>query len=230
MTTRGVSCPVCSRFHQLPAPDVMMLPMNHAVLEIVKSMAKGEIAQQPDICAVCDKIAATVICVDCLPGTQFKFCDKCDRDEHMRNFGPARRHKRYPIDDPPSPNIDTFCPRHTSVAATLYSCTLAEFGCHLCQQDPNWVQSHAMHFEPVHEVTEKLQGRVKKLTKYSNDMVVKLKESKQNLETIENGLEPSAMDVRTQITETFTRCVELLQERQRTLLANVDIEVSLFCE
>lgn len=225
MTTRGVSCPVCNRFHHLSSPDVMQLPINFAVLDLVKSVAQNR-AVLPDVCAVCKETAASVICVDCVPGTHFKFCDKCDRGEHMRGFGPAQRHKRFPIDDPPALDPSIFCPRHTGVAVNLYSRDYAEFACHLCQQDDNWVQSHAMHFEPIHEVSGKLHERVKRLTKYSNDIVQKLKESGQNLETIDNELEPGAMRVKTQITETFTKCVELLQERQRTLLANVDIEVS----
>jgi hypothetical protein len=205
----------------------MLLPINYAVLDIVNVSTKDGIEQpsvpQRPLCGVCGTNTASVYCVHCLPGSLFNFCEKCDRDEHMRNFGPARRHNRFPIDDAP-PNDSTFCSRHP-VAATMYSDVLAEFACHVCQQEEDW-QSRSGHFEPVDGATKKLMERVKQLNKYCSDMLWKLGMSKQNLETIENDLEPSAMTVKTQVTETFSRCVEVLQERQRTLLANVDVEVS----
>lgn len=219
---------MCNRFHQLPTPDVMLLPLNYAVLEIVKNIAAQDVppnVPQRPLCSVCEANPATVICVHCSPGTLFKFCEKCDRDEHMRNFGPAQRHNRFPIDNSPVPSTSTFCSSHAHIAATLYSESLVEFACNLCQQEDDW-QARAVHFELIHEVTEKMKERVKKLTKYSSDMLWKLGESKQNLETVTNDLEPGAMAVKTQVTETFSKCVELLQERQKTLLANVDVEVS----
>lgn len=223
---------MCNKFHRLPTPDVMLLPVNYAVLDIVKNIAAQDeppsVPQKP-LCGVCNTSPATVICIHCLPNTFFKFCDKCDLDEHMRKFDPVRRHKRFPIGSSLVPGTSTTCSRHAHSAATLYSELLAEFACHLCQQEEDW-QARAVHFEDTLKVTEKLKERVKMLTKYSSEMIWKLGESKQNLEAISNDLEPSSLAVKTQVTETFSKCVELLQERQKTLLANVDMEVSWFCE
>lgn len=229
MTSRGVSCPVCNRFHTLSAPDVMLLPINYAVLDIVKNIdTQGQQSEvQAPLCGVCKTSPATVICVDCEPGSLYNFCDTCDAGEHARPFGPAQRHKRFPIDDPPIPGSSGFCSRHTMVAATLYSDNLDEFACQVCEQEADWT-SRIAHFEPISETAQRLRMNVKKLTKYTNDIIIKLRDSKQNLDTIVTDLEPGAVAVKANITKTFSKCVEILQDRQKTLLANVDVEVSWF--
>lgn len=232
ITPRGVPCPVCSRLHPLDNPDVMLLPVNHAVQEIMKNLAsqdqqdsivKEEQQRELPSCGVCGTRSATVVCIDCDPGNQFKFCEACDRDEHMRPFGPAQRHKRFPVDKVP-PNALMYCKRHPRVTATLYSETTNEFACNMCQMEEDW-QGRAPLFQLISECTKKMRGKVQKMTKYTNDVVKKLSESKLNLETIMNNLEPGSMTVKANITRTFSKCIEVLQERQRILLANVDVEV-----
>lgn len=176
-------------------------------------------------CGVCGKNSATVICVDCEPGSHFRFCDKCDTDEHNRPFGPAQRHKRFPIDQAPNPGSYIFCSRHPRVTASLYSEALNEFACSICQTDSDWV-TRVLQFVLISDCTKKMRLKVQNFTKYTNDMNKKLSESKQNLETIMNNLEPVSMSVQANITKTFSDCIEVLQERQRTLLLNVEIEVS----
>lgn len=225
---------MCNRLHPLSTPDVMLLPINYAVQDIVKNISMNEQTDQDDEikdgqelppCGVCAANSAAVVCIDCDPGNQFKFCEKCDRDEHTRPFGPAQRHRRFPIDIAPIPNSSICCSRHSMVTASLYSEDLNEFACHLCKLDEDW-QPLIQHFDPISEVTKKLRGKVQKLMKYTNDATKKITESRLNLETIINDLEPGSMEVKANITKVFSMCVEVLQERQRTLLANVEVEVS----
>lgn len=223
---------MCNRVHHLPSPDVMLLPINYAVQDIVKNISteeQGNIGEQLEVpmCGVCDTNPATTVCIDCDPGNHFRFCYACDREEHTRPFGPAQRHKRFPIDKAPVPPSSSFCSRHAMVNATLYSESLCEFACQMCQMDEDW-QSRAANFDLVPEVNKTLRIKVQKLTKYTSDMTKRMGESKLNLETIMNDLEPGSMAVKANITRTFSRCVEVLQERQRTLLANVEVEVSWF--
>lgn len=231
MSSRGVPCAMCSRLHPLSSPDVMLLPINYAVQDIMKNFSSQEqeeqnsIRDQPELppCGVCQTNSATVVCVDCDPGNYFKFCGTCDHNEHTRPFGPAQRHKRFPIDQAPVPGSSIYCSRHSQVIATLYSESLNEFACNMCVV----ADDHAHHYEPITEATLKIRAKVKKLTKYTNDMTKQLSDSKQNLEMIMNRLEPDSMTVKTMISKTFSRCVEVLQERQRMLLANVEVEVSV---
>lgn len=196
-------------------------------MEIVKNMnAQNEIMTQPSVpvCFVCKSEPTTMICVDCDPGNHYNFCKKCDIAEHTRSFVPVQRHRRFPIGSAPIPNSSSVCPRHL-VTATLFSEGLNELACPNCQTEDDW-QSRVMQFELLPEATERLRVKIQKLNKYTSDMNYKLRESKMNLETIINDLEPSAVTVKAKIAETFSKCVEVLQERQKTLLDNVDVEVS----
>ena len=219
---------MCNHPHNLSSPDVMLLPINYTVQEILKTVSTNESVVErlpPDLppCGVC-RNPATVICVDCEPGNHFNFCIKCDNDEHGRPFGPVQRHRRFPIDAAPCPNSYAGCPRHPSVTVSLFSESLNEFACNMCVTEEEWV-SRSSQFDLIVESTKKLQGKVQKLTKYTTDIIRRMNDSKQTLETILSNLEPSTMEVKADITTEFSKLIEVLQERQRMLLANVDVEV-----
>ena len=224
LTPRGVKCPVCSKLHPLSSPDVTLLPVNYAVQQIIMSTSNSSTAGEEQ-CAVCKAEIATIICIDCSPGDHFKFCAKCDFEEHNRPFGPVQRHKRFPIDDVP-PLAHMTCPRH-SVPATLYSESLDEFACNSCTRASDW-SSRSPFFEPYPNAAKKMRNKVQRMTKYTNDVTKRLTGAKLNLEAIIGDLEPGSMEVKASITRTFSRCIDVLQERQRVLLANVDDEVSCF--
>lgn len=213
----------------------MLLPINYAVQEIMKNLsATSNDDQDPAnelvaTCGVCNLNPATVVCVDCDPGKHFRFCAGCDHDEHSRPFGPVMRHKRYPLGEAPAPPSTMFCSRHPQEAASLYSEASNEFACSTCQLEGDW-SGRAATFELVVEATKRMRVKVQKLTKYINVRSKELSDSKQNLETILNSLEPASMTVKANITRTFSKLTEILQERQRKLLENVDLEVSYYCQ
>lgn len=219
---------MCNRPHDLPNPDVMLLPINYAVQEILKTVSTKDVVerQPPELppCGVC-RNPATVICVDCEPGARFNFCVKCDHEEHGRPFGPVQRHRRFPIDRAPCPNIYAGCPRHPSVTASFFSESLNEFACNVCITEEDWV-SRSSQFDLVVEATKRLQGKVQKLNKHTTDIIRRINGSKLTLETILSNLEPTTMEVKADITTRFSKLIEVLQERQRMLLANVEVEVS----
>ena len=231
MTSRGVKCPICGLLHSLPSPDVILLPINYAVQDITKTIAKKEqsdIDEQLDLppCYVCQSYPATKICIDCDPGNHFKFCEKCDNDEHNRPFGPAQRHRRFPIDaGAPIPSNNCICSRHPHIA-TFYSESLDEFACSVCASEDDW-QVRSPHFKLVVEVTKNMRAKAQKLTKHTNDMVKKMTMSKHQLKTIISDLEPASMEVKRNIAKTFSQMIDALQERQKILLADVDYEVSV---
>ena len=228
LSSRGVPCPMCSRLHPLTNPDVMLLPINYAVQDIMKNISSREqnsILKQVATCGVCNLQPATVVCVDCDPGKHFNFCTKCDQEEHTRPFGPAQRHKRFDIDKVPTvPSTYIHCPRHLRVTALFYSESTNEFACNMCHMEEDW-PSRSSQFEHINEITKRMRVKVQRWTKYTNDMTKQLSDSKQMLETILNSLEPGSMAVKANITKTFSQCIEILQERQRKLLDNVELEV-----
>lgn len=228
MTSRGVKCPMCNMMHTLSSPDVMLLPINYAVQDILKNISDDDKlidSQQPERprCGVCPK-PATIVCVDCEPGSHFHFCVMCDKEEHLRPFGPVQRHRRFPSDKAPVIGTFTGCVRHPNVTVALYSETLNEFACSVCISEEDW-PSKGIHFEPLGQATKKLQGRVQKLSKHTQDILNRLNVSKQMLEDILTNLEPASINVKAEINTRFSSLIEALQERQKILLAIVDVEV-----
>lgn len=225
MTTKGMKCPVCSKWHNLQRPDVMQLPPNYAVMEIVKHQVEpveNQATAQPK-CEACKEVSATVVCLDCFPGSQFLFCDGCDSKEHNRPFAPVRRHRRFPIDNPPPAHI--ICTRHRGNRAIMFSVNLNQFACEECKQSPDWI-SRADQFEPVQEVVRRWRTQAQKLNQYSRDVVDKLTGSKRSLSRIIHELNPSASTAKSQIQKTFGELMDIIQERQQNLLKYVEEEVS----
>lgn len=177
------------------------------------------------LCGVCNKETASIVCVDCDPGNHFKFCVACDSSEHTRPFGPAQRHRRFPIDKAPIPSTKISCSRHTSVTAVYYLVGVDEFACNLCKADEDW-SVRGSQVDLLTNATKNMRLKVQKLTKYTGDISKKLTESKSNLERTMSSLEPESMALKAEISKTFSQCIEVLQERQRKLLSNVEVEVS----
>jgi len=231
MTSRSIKCPMCNSLHQLSSPDVIQLPINYAVQELMKDIsADDEVinSEKPELppCEVC-RSPATVICMDCMPGQHFHFCEKCDIEEHGRPFGPVQRHRRFPQDKAPGVGTLATCSCHPSVTVAFYSEGLNEFACNSCVAEENWPLKSSQ-FEPIGQATKKLQGKVQKLSKYTQDILKRLAVSKQQLEDILTNLEPSSINVKAEINTRFSALIEALQERQIILLSNVEIEVGIF--
>ena len=218
-------CPVCSKLHPLANPDVTLLPINYAVQDIILA-SSNEPTVDKEHCAVCLVKPAFMICIDCEPGKHYKFCKQCDLEEHSRSFGPVQKHRRFAIDDVAAPilSYSMTCARHNA-PATLYSERSDEFACSNCTRDTDW-DARSPFFEHYASAAKKLRNKVQRMTKYTNESTKRLMEARKTMETIMNELEPGSMAVKANITRTFSKCIEMLQERQRVLLANVDDEVS----
>ena len=193
MTGKGIKCPVCNANHPLDPPDVTQLPPNYAVLVLLRSLAqKGVNTIPPDapLCEVCSKAPATLVCIDCQPGSQFKFCKSCEQVEHNRPFEPVRRHRRYPKDQVPQKALAMFCTRHKSIEATHFSESTREFACTQCigEQEKH---NGAIQFELISDTVKRLRVQAKKLSVNSREIVGKLGEATARLDTIINELGPA---------------------------------------
>lgn len=225
--TKGVRCPICSLDHPLPMPDVTQIPVNYAVLEIIRNISAAR--DRPDdedentpCCQVCSKKNAQVACIDCQPGVKFLFCHPCDQQEHNRPFKPVQGHRRYPVDR--VPNAMYVCSRHRDTEATLFSESLFEFACEKCKLATDWpLRSKLFDLIPV--ALKRLRSRSQKLNIYSLNVISQLKDAKHKMKVIIERLDPSASEAKQDIQTKFGAIMDLIQTRQRELLDYVENEV-----
>ena len=212
--------------HPLPLPDVSQIPVNYAVLEILRNITETTRDQPEDEntprCGVCNLRTAQVVCIDCQPGMKFQFCHQCDQSEHNRPFKPVQGHRRYPIDRVPAPVF--ICSHHRDKQATLYSENIHEFACEECKRAPNWLTRSTM-FVPIPDALKRLRSHSQKLNIYSLNVMSQLKEAKHKMKHIIDGLDPSSSKAKMEIQTKFGAIVDLIQSRQQQLLDYVENEV-----
>ena len=226
MTTRGVKCPYCLKEHPLNPPDITQLTPNALILEILRTKLENQkpITLGP-LCEVNCNNPATVVCADCEPGSLFKFCDACDRREHERDFGPVKRHRRYPIGQvPPSLKNSTPCYRHPQKQALYYSEQLQEFACDKCETLSDW-SVRVRQFQPIDDCARRMRGYLQRLNQRGRDIIANLTESKIKIGDTLHNLDQSAPAAKTSISNTFSKVISDIQARQQQLLNHVDVEV-----
>ena len=227
--SKGVKCPMCGVDHLLPTPDVTQIPVNYAVLEIIRNISDTSRDQQDTTvdentpqCQVCGAKNAQVACIDCQPGVKFLFCHTCDQQEHNRPFKPVQAHRRYPVDRVPMAAY--ICSRHRDKQAILFSESLFEFACEDCKRDPDWLKRSTM-FDPIADVLNTLRSHTQKLNVYSLNVISQLKDAKHKMKVITGNLEPSATRAKQVIQTRFGAIMDLIQTRQQELLDCVENEV-----
>ena len=227
MTPKGPKCPVCSKVHPLDQPNVLHLPPNYAVMQILKTSkdsADPEIRSLPEPdCEYCKTNPAEKVCIDCSPGAQVKFCVQCDSEWHNRPFPPVQRHRRYPVNQ--LPTLKLTCSTHRSNEATCYSLKLNQFACNECSASPEWVLNQH-EFEPIQQAVLKLRSRAQRLNQYSQEVIGRLSQSEVKIGQIVFELSPSATTAKNEIQATFNDIIKAIQKRQQSLLKRVEAVVS----
>ena len=226
--SKGVKCPICGVNHPLPTPDVTQIPVNYAVLEIIRNIcdtSRDRLDPVDDTtprCQVCSTKNAQVACIDCQPGVKFLFCHTCDQQEHNRPFKPVQGHRRYPVDRVPMAVY--VCSRHRNNQAILFSENLFEFACEDCKKDPDWLTRSTM-FDAIPDVLHRLRSHSQKLNVYSLNVISQLKDAKHKMKVIIENLDPSASKAKQDIQVKFGAIMDLIQTRQQELLDYVENEV-----
>lgn len=236
MTGRGVECPMCSLYHQIDLPDVTLFPPNYALLDIFaktennfQSATGTNTIQSDAMCEVCMVAPATMVCVDCKPSSQIKFCKTCEYQEHNRGFYPVETHKRYLKDQVPQRSvigtIKLCCSRHKGNEAIYFSESLNEFACvEICTKEPEWY-IRSTQFEKISDAVKRLREKAQMLSNKSKSNVVALREAKETIVHEISCLEPTVMQVKKDVLETFTELLDTIQQRRQTLLTLVTEEV-----
>ena len=228
MTPKGAKCPICNKLHPLHQLNVLLLPPNYAVMQLLISDGRADPDVQnipePD-CEYCLMRAAEKVCIDCSPGNQVKFCGPCDSEWHNHPFPPVQRHRRYPINQLPA--LTPTCSEHSSNDATYYSVELNQFACAECTVSPDWNSKQQQnHFEPIEQAAQRLRTRAQRLNQYSQDVVERLSQSERKINQIVAELAPSVTTTKNDIQTTFSDIIDAIQERQQSLMRHVDSVVS----
>ena len=228
MTAKGAKCPMCNNLHPLDQPNVLQLPPNYAVMQILTSDGRADQEVQnvsePD-CEYCSLRAAERVCIDCSPGNQVKFCGPCDSEWHNRPFPPVQRHRRYPINQ--LPTVTPTCSVHSSNQATCYSLVLNRFACAECTVSSDWsLKQQQNQFEPIEQAVPRIRTRAQRLNQYSQDVVERLSQSEIKIYQIVAELAPSVTTTKNDIQTTFSGIIDAIQERQQSLMRHVDNVVS----
>ena len=209
-----MKCPICSIEHLLSSPDVSQIPVNYAVLELLRNVT--ETSREPPVdentprCGVCNQKNSQVVCIDCQPGVKFLFCHPCDQREHNRPFKPVQGHRRYPIDRVPAPVFTCSC--HHDKQATLYSENFREFACEECKRAPDWLTRSTM-FVPIPDVLNRLRSQSQELNLRCLNVMSQLKDAKHKVKHIINRLDPSADKAKLEIQTKFGAIIDLIQSQ-----------------
>lgn len=217
-----MKCPICSKWHPLQEPDVARIPINFAVLDIVRNIVpvqNPEEVKGPQ-CEACRVKPSTIVCLDCSPGSYYRFCVDCDKSEHERGFAPSARHRRRAEGKIPS-SIHVFCSEHPKNEATYFSVELNQFACHECTTNPIWV-TRSRDFEPIADAVTKLRGNAQRMIQHSREILDRLSDSKRELIDVVNGLGGAGGEAKSSVSKTFGDIIELIQKRQMQLLKYVD--------
>ena len=226
----GVKCAFCSSLHELSRPDPKLIPMNHAVLEIIK-ISDSKRVDTKVVGPRCEyggihcEETATWVCFDCNPTTSNTlFCATCIKTEHERGFEPVARHRRMLMAEVNNPHTAN-CSYHSKNWATLYSISLQQFACADCESSrPEFAEIREL-FEPISDSVHKLRSQGKRMVKYSQEILAKLNVTLGSISANNAELGPSVEQTKNQIQEKFSEIREIIQERQMTLMKHVQAEV-----
>ena len=223
----GVKCAFCNSLHELSRPDPKLIPINHAVLEIIKIrdvVIVEDVGPQCEYKGVNCVENATWVCFDCNPTTNTMFCDVCIKTEHERGFDPVARHRRMLTTEVNNPHT-ALCPYHSRNRATRYSVKLQQFACNECESRPKFVETRDQ-FEAIGVAVERLRSQARRMVKYSGDILEKLNVTLASISANSEALGPSVEQTKKQIQEKFSEIREIIQERQDMLMKHVQTEVN----
>ena len=226
----GVKCAFCNALHELSRLDPTIIPINHAVLEIIKvndsAKVKEEKAKDVPKCEFKGSTCigtANWVCFDCNPTTNTMFCDACIKAEHERGFEPVARHRRMLMAHVNNPHTAS-CTYHPRNTATMFSVKLQVFACVECNSRPDFSEQKHL-FEPIADSVQRLRSQARRMVKYSQDILANLNVSLANISANNAELGPSVQQTKSQIQEKFAEIVEIIQEREQTLMKHVEAEV-----
>ena len=226
----GVKCAFCSSLHELSRPDPKLIPINHAVLEIIK-ISDSKRVDTKAVGPQCEyngprcEEGAKWVCFDCNPTkNNTLFCSTCIKTEHYRGFEPVTRHRRMLMAEVNNPHT-AYCLYHPLILTTLYSIKLQQFACSECESSRPEFADTRDQFKPVSDAVQTLRSQAKRMVKYSQEILAKLNVTLGSISANNAELGPTVEQTKNEIQQKFSEIREIIQERQMTLMKHVQAEV-----
>ena len=214
----SIKCSFCSGFTPVGALGIYALPVNRTLVDVLYNMnfkksLKGE-TTPVDFCMICNN-PAEKICFGCDPNG-CKLCEKCCIVEHSRKFPPVQMHKPLNFDEVSS----YFCVKHKQLL-THYSEEAAIFACKECLAEMADVD-----FLPMEAAIQTLRQQLPKMMEDLESYLRRLQDAQGRMEIIQYELGLTQSKTMDKILKKFSYYKFIFQEQEKTLLANVEAEVS----
>ena len=221
-----IKCSFCFSITPLGALGTYALPVNRTLVDVLNNMSlqdsmDGGGHTPVDLCCYCNKRPAEKICFGCDP-TGCKLCELCCTAEHNRPFAPVKSHKPLNIDE--VANVPKhFCSKHDHIL-THYSEKTTTFACDKCLAEQS--DEVDVEFLPIDAAIQMLKQKLPQVTENLESYLKRLQDAQHKMEMIQGQLGASKSKVMQEILNKFTKYQVIFQERQKTLLANLETEVS----
>ena len=176
----ALKCGVCSILTPLDQQTPESLPTNEAILELLSSKEYIVMSSEDNVemCAECERQAATMYCGDCVAS----YCNICGRSAH-EGSNVRKRHKPVPINLKPRPQPT--CRKHPGQSCMLYCETEKQPMCVLCK----FYGQHRFHkCELLSKVASKYCSSV-------SEKLSKLEEVEKDLDAAAQALSQSVEEI-----------------------------------
>jgi len=221
-----IKCSFCFGITPLGSLGIYALPVNRTLVDILsvtlqENLEDGNIPV--DLCCYCNEKPAEKICFGCDP-IGCKLCEPCCTAEHSRPFAPVKSHKPLNIDE--VANIPkNFCSKHEQLL-THYSEKAAIFGCKKCLAEQS--EEVDVEFLPMDVAMQTLRQKLPHVTENLEGYLKRLQDAQREMEMIQGKLGVTKSQAMQEIQKKFSKYQIVFQERQKTLLANLETEASDF--
>ena len=213
-----IRCSICKGVTQKGALGAYGLRDNKAVVNLVSEM--NSLDSSGDLCNCCNENPAEKICFGC-HAMGFKLCEDCCMIEHSRPFAPVQSHKPLNIDEVRKVP-KKFCAEHKQ-QLTHYSEKTDKYACQGCLDEQ--MESDAGFLE-IDKVTQKLKQNLPSLMEVLEGYSRRLQDSQNKMITMQNKLRETKSKAMQDVLLKFLKYKNISNERQKTLLANLESEVS----
>ena len=225
MEINQIKCSFCFGVTPIGALGIYALPVNRTLVDIISNMNLQESLDNGptpvDLCCYCNERPAAKICFGCDPAG-CKLCDQCCDAEHNRPFAPVKSHKPLNINE--VTNVPkNYCVKHDQML-TYYSVKAETFACKKCVAELD--DDLNIQFLPLEAAIQLTRQKIPKVTEDLESHLRRLQDAQHRLERIQGELGVAKSKAIQEILKKFSRYQIIFQERQKTLLANLESKVS----
>ena len=226
MEINQIKCAFCFGITPIGALGIYALPVNRMLVDIISNMNLQESLESKatpvDLCCYCNEKPAAKICFGCDPAG-CKLCDQCCDAEHNRLFAPVKSHKPLNINEVMNAPKN-FCSKHDQML-THYSVKAETFACKKCVAELG--NDLNIEFLPIQVAIQLTRQKLPKVTEDLESYLKRLQDAQLRLERIQGELGVAKSKAILEILKKFLKYQIIFQERQKTLLANLESKVSI---